>query len=46
MFPNDQACEIAVNTVKDFLEEHSEIEKVVFNVFKDIDYALYSEKLS
>ncbi|MDD3617449.1 MAG: protein-ADP-ribose hydrolase [Lachnospiraceae bacterium] len=45
MFPNKEACDIAVDTVKGFLKEHKEIEKVVFNVFKDIDYELYSKKL-
>lgn len=45
MFPNDKACEIAVDTVRDFLKEHNEIEKVVFNVFKDEDYELYSHEL-
>ena len=44
-FPNYKACEIAVKTVANFLEEHEELEKVVFNVFKDVDYELYSNKL-
>ena len=37
MFPNQRAAEIAVATVKDYLKEYDGIEKVVFNVFKDMD---------
>ncbi len=44
-FPNDRAAEIAVNTVSEVLkEDKSEIE-VIFNVFKEKDYALYRELL-
>ncbi len=40
-FPNDEAAQIAVNTVKEYIQKkHSEI-KVIFNVFKDIDYQIY-----
>lgn len=40
-FPNDKAAEIAIKTVKDFKRHsHSKI-KVVFNVFKDMDYEIY-----
>ena len=35
-FPNDIAAQIAVETVKDYLK-HSELERVIFNVFKDTD---------
>lgn len=44
-FPNDQAAIIAVNTVRKFLESYNRNMKVVFNVFKDLDYALYEELL-
>jgi len=44
-FPNDEAAEIAVNTVRDFLITPSSIERVVFNVFKDIDFEIYRELL-
>jgi O-acetyl-ADP-ribose deacetylase (regulator of RNase III) len=44
-FPNRQAAEIAVQTVTDFLEQHTSIERVVFNVFKDTDAAIYRELL-
>lgn len=44
-FPNVTAAEIAIKTVKDFMKHsHSKI-KVVFNVFKDMDYEIYRELL-
>ena len=42
MFPNQRAAEIAVATEKDYLKEHDGIEKVVFNVFKDMDLIVTS----
>lgn len=45
MFPNDIACDIAVDTVKNWLKENKYDIKVVFNVFKDIDRSLYERKL-
>lgn len=45
-FPNQQAAEIAVKTVTDFLRQDMSIKKVIFNVFKDIDEALYRRILS
>ena len=40
-FPNYEAAETAIKTVKDFKKySHSRI-KVVFNVFKDTDYEIY-----
>lgn len=41
-FPQDRAAEIAVQTVKDFLRDHSAQMKVIFNVFKESDYDIYS----
>ncbi len=44
-FPNDRAARIAVNTVREFINNtNSEIE-VIFNVFKEKDHALYAELL-
>ncbi|MCM1499606.1 MAG: protein-ADP-ribose hydrolase [Clostridium sp.] len=44
-FPNDTAAEIAIASVKDYMQQkHSEIE-VIFNVFKDVDYEIYRELL-
>ena len=44
-FPNDLAADIAVQTVKDFLSKPSSVKKVIFNVFKDTDKAIYTELL-
>lgn len=43
-FPNDKAAEIAVKTVSEYLK-NSDLEKVIFNVFKNIDYEIYRELL-
>lgn len=44
-FPNELAAKIAVNTVSKYLADtNSEIE-VIFNVYKDEDYAIYGELL-
>ncbi len=45
-FPNKPAAEIAVKTVQDFQNEYPSEMKVIFNVFKDIDAALYHELLT
>ena len=45
-FPNRRAAEIAVKTVSKWLDEHKgQIDRVVFNVFKDEDKAYYEELL-
>lgn len=46
MFPNQKAAEIAVRTVKEFLDATGYKIKVVFNVFKDEDWEIYSSLLS
>lgn len=46
MFPNQKAAEIAVRTVKEFLDETGYQIKVIFNVFKDEDMEIYSSLLS
>ena len=44
-FPNRKAAEIAVSTVREYKKRtHSKIE-VIFNVFKDLDNAIYRELL-
>ena len=44
-FPQRRAAQIAVQTVRDYkANTHSNIE-VIFNVFKDEDYAIYRELL-
>lgn len=40
-FPNPEAAEIAVQTVRETLERQSSVKRVVFNVFKDVDQRLY-----
>ena len=40
-FPHREAGEIAVKTVAGFLRDSTSIRKVIFNVFKDIDEAVY-----
>ena len=42
-FPQKKGAEIAVQTVKDYLNTDTRIEKVVFNVFKQEDYDIYRE---
>ena len=43
MFPNPRAAEIAVKTVRNWLDETGSQMKVVFNVYKDLDLKIYSE---
>ena len=46
-FPQRRAAEIAVRTVTDWLEENPDgINRVIFNVFKDGDRAIYEQLLS
>ena len=40
-FPNEKAAQIAVATVKEFLKQNTSVRKVIFNVFKDLDKAIY-----
>ena len=42
MFPNRRAAEIAVETVRKYFEQTGSGIKVVFNVFKDEDFVIYS----
>ena len=44
-FPNGEAAKIAVRTVRAFLDHSTSIQKVIFNVFKDTDKALYRQLL-
>ena len=40
-FPQQLAAEIAVSTVKNYINEDDRIKKVIFNVFKDEDLRIY-----
>ena len=44
-FPNEQAAEIAVRMVKNFLHQPTSVKKVIFNVFKEIDKSIYTRLL-
>lgn len=46
MFPNQRAAEIAVETVKTWLDETGSEMKIVFNVYKDIDLDIYDKLLN
>ncbi len=46
MFPNQRAAEIAVETVRKWLDETGSEMKIVFNVFKDIDFEIYEKLLN
>lgn len=45
-FPQTKAAEIAIKTVKQFLSDNSSIQKVVFDVFTEADYNIYSNLLN
>lgn len=44
-FPQKRAAEIAIDTVKKFLEKDHRIKKVIFNVFKEEDFRIYHKLL-
>ena len=44
-FPNQLAAEIAVQTVKEFLQTPTRIKQVIFNVFKDMEKKNYERLL-
>ena len=44
-FPNEQAAQIAVETVKQFMNRKTSVKKVIFNVFKDLDKTIYEKLL-
>ena len=44
-FPNKQAAQIAVETVKQFMNKNTSVKKVIFNVFKDLDKKIYARLL-
>ena len=45
-FPPDLAAEIAIRTVKEFLQKETGIQRVIFNVFKDSDLEIYQRLLA
>ena len=44
-FPNELAAEIAVQTVRKFMQKATSVKRVIFNVFKDEDRAIYEKLL-
>lgn len=45
-FPNDEAAEIAVEIISEFLKTHDDkFDRIIFNVFKDLDKELYKKRL-
>lgn len=44
-FPNDQAAEIAVRAVWEFMRKETSVRRVVFNVFRDQDKEIYGRLL-
>jgi len=45
-FPNDLACDIAVSTVRMWINEHSTPDTITFCCFDDLDFRLYEHKLA
>lgn len=45
-FPKKEAAQIAVSTVKKFMEDNSSIYQVVFAVFDEENYSIYEELLN
>ena len=43
--PNELAAEIAMRMVREFLKKQTSVKKVIFNVFKDFDKAIYEKLL-
>ncbi|MGI6740905.1 MAG: O-acetyl-ADP-ribose deacetylase [Brevefilum sp.] len=44
-YPNQSASQIAVSTVKDFLQSNSLLDRVIFCCFLDEDYRIYKDLL-
>ena len=44
-FPKEEAAGIAIQTVTDFLEKETSIQRIIFNVFKEDDKLLYQKLL-
>ena len=44
-FPKEEAAGIAIKTVKDFLKENKDIERVIFVCFDEENYNIYSKLL-
>jgi len=46
-YPNASACNVALRTTREFLEEHHQkVERIIFCLFLPVDVELYKERLS
>jgi len=45
-YPIEDACKIAVETTCAFLKDHPSLQKIIFVLFSDKDYAVYKTQLS
>ncbi len=45
-YPNEDACKLAVNTIKQWLKDSKSSIKIIFNVFLDKDREIYERELS
>ena len=45
-YPSEEAADIAIGTVKEYMEEDTGIDLVVFVCFDLISYQIYKEKLT
>ena len=45
-YPKELACNVAISTVKNYLNKNNSNIKVIFNVFTSYDYELYKEKIN
>ena len=44
-YPKNEAATLAISTVKEFLEKHSEIQQVIFCAFDEENYRIYKNLL-
>lgn len=44
-FPNERAAQLAVKTVNDYRRQTQSPIEIIFNVFKEVDYAIYARLL-
>jgi len=45
-YPNDRACEVALKTVRKFLEKHhEEVDRVIFCLFLPVDIGIYKKMM-
>lgn len=46
-FPHDEAAEVAIETIQQYLTENeTTVEKIIFVTFDELDYKLYNQKIN